>query len=181
MFSSRRSSKMKWKAGLLWTICRNRESARGKGLVIARAKFACLFIFSKLTSNVSECGTFARHLLFKSVTLLTIADKSRSVMFFQGIACFFLPSQFSFSEEKLIHVSDCSVLIVFRWHRNFSYMFDFTKEEMGLHRFCLTAHTGKGKYPLQGVFFLLICLLFYSLVAYPESDIPYVPCGNASG
>lgn len=172
---------MKWKAGLLWTICRNRESARGKGLVISRAKFACLFIFSKLTSNVSECDAFARHLLFRSVTLITIADKSISAMFFQGIACFFLPSQLSFSKEKLIRVSDSSVLIVFRWHRNLSYVFDFTKKEMGLHRFCLTAHTGKGKYSLQGVFFPVICLLFYSFVAYPESDRSYVPCGNASG
>lgn len=81
---------------------RNRESARGKGLVVPRAKFACLFIFSKLTSNLcTECGTFSRqkHLLFR--TPITIADKSRSMIFFQGIACFFLPSHLSFSKAKL--------------------------------------------------------------------------------
>lgn len=59
--------------------------------------------FSKLTSDLSEYGSFARqkHLLFRSVTLSTVANKSGSIMLFQGIACFFLPSQLSFSKAQL--------------------------------------------------------------------------------
>lgn len=104
MFSCRRSSKMKWKTGFLWTICRNGISKRERFGSFQRQVYLLIY-FLRIDFKPFWVWYFCeKHLLFRSVTLITIADKSRCVMFCwmqQGIACFFLPSQLSFSKEKL--------------------------------------------------------------------------------
>lgn len=102
-----------------------------------RVHVACLLVFSKLIPNLpAEYGTPGeqKHLLSRNVTLYTMPAKSSSMMFLQGIIRFFLPSQLYFSYREIkcvICVSNSSVSLVLSCHRNFSSLFDFTKQQIG--------------------------------------------------